>query len=195
VKKLIIISVLASAVATPASASIFRRSETNFSGAFTAGYVFKRDHLFKEVYGLGAINIITADGCYTPFEYWGIGAKISYWFTPGDTTFFGRDTFLQEVPFTAYLRGILNMHCGLRLYASLGGGGIWAYEKSYLGKAHVLKPIGEAELGMNYCIYHRVNFTAAARYLFPREAVTCPPCVRKIDLGGFDIRAGIGFDV
>ncbi len=161
-----------------------------FSTAFSAGYVFKHnDCIFKEVYGHGIVNVITADGCYYPCEQWGIGAKISYWRAHGRTTFLKKCSLLQEVPLTFYLRRMKDFRCGLQLYASLGGGIIWIKEKSYLGDLHLHKGIGEAEIGMNYPIWRCVNITSAFRYLFPRQS----HCGTKMDVGGFDLRAGIGF--
>src|SRR5258708_2045025 len=157
-KKIIVLFL--SLLCTKTMPSIFSRSDSNFTGAFTAGFVFKHDPVFKAVYGRGITNVITADGCYHPFKYWGIGAKVSYWFVSGETTFFNRESHLHEVPFTLYLRGILNFQNGLRLYASLGGGGIWAQEKNYLGCTSKTRGIGEAEVGLNYSIRHRLNFTS-----------------------------------
>lgn len=172
--------------------SLFGSTEQDlcsFSSAFSAGYVFKHDHLFKEVYGHGIVNIITADGCYYPWEQWGIGAKISYWRAHGRTTFLHKRSLLQEVPLTFYLRKIKDVRCNLQLYASLGGGVIWIKEKSYLGDQHLHKGIGEAEIGMNYLVWRCLNFTSAFRYLFPRQK----HCGSKMDVGGFDLRAGIEF--
>jgi hypothetical protein len=167
----------------------------HFTGAFTAGYVFKHDDQFKRVYGPGIINVITGDGCYSWCQRWGVGAKVSYWMAHGRTTFFQRETFIQEVPVTAYLRLMKNFRWGLRLYASLGGGALWVQEKSYLGCNSKWHGIGEAEIGMNYSLHHRLNFTSAFRYLFPRETVCGTPCERKVDVGGFDLRAGFSFIV
>lgn len=159
-----------------------------FSGALTAGYVFKHnDCAFKKVYGHGLVNIITADGCYYPWECWGIGGKVSYWRAHGRTTFLKQCTHLQEVPLTFYLRRIEDFRCGLQLYASLGGGVIWMKEKSYLGHVKRHKGIGEVEVGLNYPMWHCLNFTSAFRYLFPRQSESC----KKVDVGGFDLRAGI----
>lgn len=165
--------------------------DTNFTGALTAGFVFKHnDHVFKEVYGVGIANAITADGCYRFWKHWAMGAKISYWLIHGHTTLFKRSSFIQEVPITAYVRGIYDLRCNLQLYASLGGGAIWLHEKSYLGKISFWKGIGEAEIGFNYPVWHCMTITSAFRYLFPRQS-HCGSC--KIDVGGFDLRAGLGF--
>ena len=119
-----------------------------FTGAFTAGYVFKfDDHLFKEVYGQGMGNVITGDICYHPWECWGIGGKLSYWLAFGRTTLLERHTTLQQIPMTIYLRRLFDFTCGLQLYASLGGGATWIREKSYLGHTHQWRGIGEAEVG------------------------------------------------
>jgi len=160
-----------------------------FTTAFTAGYVFKHDDTsFKKVYGRGMANVITGDICYYPWHYWGIGAKLSYWLANGRTLFFKRHTFLQEVPVTLYVRRMVDFQCCLQLYASLGGGAAWISEKSYLGKVHQWRGIGEVEVGLNYPIWCCLDFTSAFRYLFPRQSQQCA----KADVGGFDLRAGIG---
>jgi len=161
-----------------------------FTGAFSAGYVFKHDdHIFREVYGFGMVNVITADGCYYPWQSWGFGAKISYWLANGRTTFFRKHTFLQEVPVTLYVRRIHDFECGLQIYASLGGGFAWIKEKSYLGHVRQYRGLGEIEVGLNYPVWRCLNITSAFRYLFPRQSQG--PV--KVDVGGFDVRAGFGF--
>lgn len=168
--------------------------DARFTGALSAGYVIKHaDYVFKEVYGRGMANVITADGCYQFWRCMGVGAKVSYWRANGKTTFFKQCTLLQEVPVTFYLRAITYFRNCLQLYASLGGGVIWMKEKSYLGCVHKNKGIGEFELGMNYPIWCWLNFTSAFRYLFPREKQCCMtgPGFEKIDVGGFDFRAGL----
>lgn len=124
-----------------------------------------------------------------PCHPWGIGAKISYWQAKGSTPFLNQCTLIQEVPVTVYIRAIKDW-CHCQFYASLGGGFIWLQEKNYLGNGHIYKGIGEAEIGFNYFMYDCFNLTAAFRYLFPRQTVKC---IKGIDVGGFDLRAGIGF--
>ena len=58
----------------------------------------------------------------------------------------------------------------------------WPTEKIKLHKG-----IGEAEIGLNYPLCKHLNLTTAFRYLFPRQ---CLGDV-KIDVGGFDLRAGL----
>jgi hypothetical protein len=160
-----------------------------FTTALSAGYVFKHDCTFKQLYGRGMINIITADGCYYPWECWGIGAKISYWRAKGRTAFLQRPSRVQEVPVTLYVRGIKDFECGLQVYASLGGGVIWMKEKSYLGCVKLHRGIAEAEVGLQYPIWHCLDITGAVRYLFPRQKQGCI----KRDVGGCDLRAGLAF--
>lgn len=162
---------------------------TCYSTAFSAGYVFKNDCIFKEVYGLGVINTITADGCYYRWNPWGIGAKVSYWRANGCTTFLKCRTLLQEVPVTFYLRRLHDFNCGVQAYASLGGGFIWIKEKSYLGTVQRYRGIGEAEVGLFYSVCRSLNITAAFRYLFPAQSIYCD----KAQVGGYDLRAGIAF--
>jgi len=167
-------------------------SDTYFTGAFTAGYVFKYDDcLFKEVYGTGMVNAITADFCYNPWENVGFGTKVSYLFAKGETTFQKRCTRLHEVPWTFYVRGMGNLACNLRLYASLGGGPVWIKESSYLGSPRFTKGIGEAEIGMMYPVWSHLIITSAFRVLFPRQSL-CDGGP-KVNIGGCDLRAGIGF--
>ena len=157
--------------------------------AFTAGYVFKQDCIFKEVYGHGLVNIITADACYYPWELWGLGAKVSYWRAHGRTTFLKQCSFLHEVPLTFYVRRITDFMCGLQAYASLGGGLVWIKEKSYLGKVRQHAGIGEVEFGLSYPLWRCIDITGALRYLFPRRS----EWGQKVEVGGLDLRAGIGF--
>lgn len=186
-------------VVTMFSLSMLRASDGNrdesskshyFTAALSAGYVFKHDDcLFKNVYGEGIANILTADGCYYPGDFWGVGAKIGYWLARGRTTVSHRRTHIQEIPITFYLRGRINCRCGLQPYASVGGGVIFIEERSYLGRVSTHKGIGEGEIGMNYVANNGLTIIGAFRYLFPREMV----CGQRVDVGGFDIRAGIGF--
>ena len=172
--------------------NVLKSREHSFCTAFTAGYVFKHDEEFKEIYGPGIANLITVDACYFPFEKWskwGVGTKVSYWKTHGKTTFLKQRTTLQEIPLTFYIRRIEDLSCSLQMYASLGGGLIWIKEKSYLGNRKIHKGIGEAEIGLNYSIYKCLNFTTAIRYLFPAQSI----CDQKMDVGGLDLRLGIGF--
>jgi hypothetical protein len=165
--------------------------DTCYSLALSAGYVFKNDCQFKDVYGHGIVNIITVDGCYYPWECWGVGAKVSYWRTTGQTDFLQQCTTLQEVPFIIYLRRRHNFDCGLQLYGSLGGGVAWIREESYLGCAELHKGIGEIEIGLNYPLWRCLNIMSEVRYLFPPQ---CDGC-EQVDVGGVDLRLGfeIGF--
>jgi hypothetical protein len=188
--KKIVIFIFASTVFVQLFSNAFDEEKHHcFSTAFTAGYVFKHNHDFKQIYGHGVINVITADGCYYPLQPLGVGAKISYWRKHGRTTFLRQCSLVQEVPVTIYLRGIKDFNCGLGLYGSLGGGFIWLKEKSYLGNVHLYKGIGEVEVGLHYCVWHCINVTGAFRYLFPPQSYAG----EKIDVGGSDLRAGIAF--
>lgn len=174
------------------SCDIVEMQNSSFTGAFSSGYVFKHDDArFRNTYGFGMGNVLTADGCYHPWKCWGIGvgAKISYWLAVGRTTFFKMPTFLQEVPMTVYVRKMVDFQRGLRLYASLGGGAAYIKERSYLGTVHQWKGIGEVEAGIIYPLWRRLLFTSAFRYLFPRQSQGSV----KADVGGFDLRAGLGF--
>ena len=160
-----------------------------FDGAFTAGYVFKSGDRFKDVYGHGMVNTITGDFCYYPWKHGGFGAKLSYWRAKGETTFLKYRTVLQEIPVIVYARGRKTLACDLQLYGSLGAGFAWIKEKSYLASVHLYRGLGELEVGLNYPIWRCVNFTAAARYLFPPQS----RMGERVDVGGVDLRAGIGF--
>jgi hypothetical protein len=160
-----------------------------FSALLTAGYVFKHDCTFKEVYGRGVINAITGDFCYYPCKHGGIGAKISYWRKKGCTEFLQLRAIVQETPITVYLRAIKKFECNLDLYGSIGGGAIWTKEKSYLGKTTFWKGIGELEVGTMYPIWKCIEITGALRYLFPPQTHN----EKKVNVGGVDVRAGIGF--
>ena len=161
-----------------------------FQTAFTSGYVFKHsDKIFKKVYGRGMGNVLTADLCYFPWECWGIGGKASYWLAVGKTSFFKRHTTLQEIPLTVYVRRMFDFASGLELYGSLGGGGAWISEHSYRGRVRTWRGVGEIEAGLFYPAWCRLDFTSAVRYVFPRQRHSH----MKFDVGGFDLRAGIGF--
>lgn len=166
------------------------REGATFVGSLSSGFVFKHDCAFKAVYGSGMVNIITADGCYYPWCHWGIGGKISYFRATGKTAFLQECTRVQEVPVTFYLRRTTEFSCGAQLYASLGGGFVWLKEKSYLADIHLTKGIGEAEVGLYCPLWRCITFTSAFRYLFPRQTRGCA----KIDVGGFDLRAGLGVE-
>ncbi len=161
-----------------------------FSSSFSAGYVFKYDSEFKDVYGHGIVNVITADCCYYLWDLWGIGAKISYWRAKGRTTFLQQRSVVQELPATVYVRRRKNFDCGLQVYGSLGGGFIWLKEKSYLGDLKLYKGIGEVEVGLQYKVWRCINVVGAFRYLFPPQS----RLGERVDVGGVDLRAGIGFD-
>lgn len=157
--------------------------------AFSAGYAFKHDSSFKDVYGRGMVNIITGDCCYYPWEKWGFGAKFSYWRKKGHTSFLRQCATVREVPITFYVRRRMMFECGLQMYASLGGGIVWIKDKSYLGTAKLHKGVGELEVGLNYPVWRCINIVGAVRYLFPPQTQVCD----KVDVGGVDVRAGIGF--
>lgn len=166
-----------------------QEKSSSFVTAASAGYVFKNDCTFKDVYGHGMVDVLTVDGCYYPWEMWGFGAKVSYWRAHGKTTFLKECTLLQEVPVTVYARIMKEFNSGLQLYASLGGGFTWIKEKSYFGNVHIYKGIGEIETGIYYPVWRCVNITGAFRYLFPPQNQQG----HTIDVGGCDLRVGIGF--
>ena len=164
---------------------------THFNTAFSAGYVFKNgDERFKDVYGHGMVNIITADFCCDRCEDWGIGAKISYWSAHGFTGFLQQKSTVYEIPLTISVRRMKKFDCDLQLYASLGGGVAWIKEKNYLGATSVTKGIAELEAGLHYPIWKCINITSAFRYLFPPQKNNGI----KVNVGGIDLRAGISFD-
>ena len=190
-KKIVFFSflILLSVVSTRLFGNSLENQPSCFSGTFSAGYVFKHDCKFKDVYGRGIVNALTFDGCYYPWELWGFGSKISYWRTKGCTSFLKQRSLLQEVPITFYLRRVKNFECGLQMYGSLGGGFIWIKERSYLGDVRVYKGVGEVEAGLNSPVWHHLNLTIAFRYLFPSQC----HAGEKVNIGGSDLRAGIGF--
>lgn len=101
---------------------------------------------------------------------------------------------LQARPLTAYVCRMFDFRCGLQLYGSLGGGAAWMREKSYLGHVHQWRGIGEVELGLNYPVWCLLDFTSAFRYIFPRQSQKYTlQNYKKMDVGGFDLRAGIGY--
>jgi hypothetical protein len=134
------------------------------------------------------VNCITADICSFPWHWWGFGTKIGYWRAHGHTDFLKRRTQVFEVPLTFYLRRVKEFDCGLRTYASLGGGVAWIKEKSCHQQARVHKGVGEVECGLQYSFCRCLQVVSAFRYLFPRHSVCC----ETVDVGGFDLRAGIG---
>ena len=154
----------------------------------SAGYVFKHDCRFKEVYGRGMVNIITADGCYYPWSFLGFGATLSYWRAKGRTTFLRLCTTAQEIPVTFYVRGIHEFECRLQLYGSLGAGFAWIKEESYLGDVRLYRGIGELEIGLRYPVWRCLTLMSAFRYVFPPQKQLC----KKFDVGGCDLRAGLG---
>jgi hypothetical protein len=189
-KKIVFLcSMIVSLVPLSLAADTVEEFERYYTAALSAGYVFKNDCAFKNTYGHGMVDVLTADACYYVWHIAGFGAKVSYWRAHGQTTFFSRCTLLQEVPFTLYARLMKDFDCGLQLYGSLGGGCAWIKEKSYLGQAHLHKGIGEIEVGLFYQLWRYLNFTSSFRYLFPPQKQKC----EKIDVGGCDLRAGIGF--
>lgn len=158
--------------------------------ALTTGYLFKNDCRFKEVYGHGMQNIITADLVSYPWNFWGMGLKASYLHAIGKTTFLQFCTKLQEVPLTFSFRRLLVFKHNIEMYASLGGGFTWIHEKSYLECIKMYKGIGDVEVGFNYPIYKCLKLTTAFRYLFPPQCF----CRLNIDVGGVDLRAGFLFE-
>lgn len=166
------------------------QKDSCFTTAFTAGYVFKNDCAFKQVYGPGIVNAITADGCYYLWKMLGVGAQVSYWRAKGKTTSLKRDSLIQEVPIAFYVRARTELECNLELYASLGGGVIWTKEKSYLGKVQKTKGIGQAEFGLNYPIYRCCSLTSAFRCLFPAQKING---FKRAVIGGYDLRGGLAF--
>lgn len=161
-----------------------------FTAALTTGYVFKHDDcIFKQVYGHGIQNVITADVCYYPWECWGIGAKVSYWRAEGRTAVLRECTTLQEVPVTLYVRKLFDRWCNFQSYVSVGGGVIVIKEKSYIACVDRHVGTGEFEVGVNYFTCSCFDITAAFRYLFSGNCF----CGHKADAGGFDLRIGVGF--
>lgn len=181
--------VLVSLIPARLSGNESKNDYSCFDLSFSAGYVFKNDSNFKEVYGHGIVNAITADGCFYPWQHWGLGAKLSYWRTKGRTVFLQQRSILQELPATFYVRRRKIFPSGLQLYGSFGGGVIWLKEKSYVETIRLTKGIGELEIGLQYPIWRFINLVGAFRYLFPPQSYSCDNKV----LGGFDLRAGIGF--
>lgn len=162
----------------------------HWSLAFTTGYVFKHDkNDFRDNFNNGIQNIITVDGCYYFLPNIGVGTKVSYWSTKKHGTFLNNPAKLQEVPLTFYLRTLVYPGKSLQLYTSLGGGAIFLVEKELQKTVKESKGIGEFEIGLNLFLMQNLAITGAFRYLFPRETFN----KQKADIGGFDLRAGIGF--
>lgn len=188
--KKIVLSLLLGIFSLANAQSCTTTHDARCTTAFTAGYVFKSDCRFNQVYGSGMTNAITADSCYYPWEMLGVGAKVSYWRARGKTSSLHRHSLLQEVPFTVYLRGLKKFECAIELYLSLGGGALWIKEKSYLGHVKKTQGIGEVELGAHYPVHECCILTSAFRYLFPKEKLNGS---HHVQVGGYDLRAGIAF--
>lgn len=167
--------------------------DNKYDLAFSAGYVFKTESQFKDVYGHGIINALTGDFCYYRWDVWGLGAKISYWRKKGRTSFLQQRSIIQQVPITFYARRVKRFDSGLQLNASLGAGLIWTKEKSYLGKVKQTKGIGEVEVGLQYPIWRSLNIVGAFRYLFPKQRQSKDCGCDRVVVGGLDLRAGLGF--
>ena len=110
------------------------KSPQKYISAFSAGYVFKNDCQFKEVYGHGMANIITGDFVYFPWDFWGFGVKTSYWQAKGRTTFLQFCTKIEEIPLTFTVRRLVIFKHNIEFYGSLGGGIIWMRENGRLKK-------------------------------------------------------------
>lgn len=188
-KKIVLISSFMSSIFTAQLISCEQDSYTRFSNALTSGYVFKHNARFQEVYGHGIVNIITGDGYYYFCKHWGLGATLGYWRAQGTTNFLQQHTLLQQVPLTIVGKGQYTFDYGFKLYGALGAGFIWTKEKSYLGDVKTTKGIGTLEVGLNYQVWRFIEMTAAFRYLFPPQN----QAGHTIDVGGCDLRAGIGF--
>ena len=160
-----------------------------FSSAFSSGYVFKNDCRFQKVYGRGMIDIITGAFVFYPWDFWGLGLKVSYWQAKGNSTLFNFNTKLREIPLMLTLQRLLIFKHGIELYFSAGGGAAWIKEKSYLDTIKFWKGLGEIEIGANWPLYKNLKLTTAFRYLFPRQFL----CSEKIDVGGCDLRGGLEF--
>lgn len=158
--------------------------------ALSTGYIWKNDHHFKKVYGQGIEDIITLDGCYWFSRYVGVGLKGSYWSADGKTTVLKKSTHVKEVPAIAYLRARIG--CVIQLYGSLGVGGIYVHEKSYLGQVNTSAWCGEAEIGLNYYFAKHIYLTTAFRYLYSRKEIHS--LHENADFGGYGIRGGLGCD-
>ncbi len=154
----------------------------------SSGYVWKSDFHFKNVYGSGIPNLITADICYWLYEFLGLGIKSAYWEKTGRTTVFQQHARIQEVPLILYLKGGIGDR--IRGYFALGGGVIFAKERSYLGKIWQIVPGGDIELGVNCFIIKQLYVTAAFDYLFFYKQVSS--FHGKRDFGGYGFRLGLG---
>lgn len=165
------------------------KQDLKWQGCFTAGYVFKHDQVFKQVYGPGIANLITGDLCYALPQSWGLGGKLSYWRAHGETDFLEMPTVLHEVPITLYICKMHNFDSGRQIYGSLGGGVICIKETSYLGQVVLHNGIGEVEVGFSTPLWCRCKLTSALRYLFPSYT----KCDTKASIGGLELRAGLGF--
>lgn len=168
--------------------SFFSHAHTHFTNTLTSGYVFKSGHIFKEVYGHGLINAITADWCYYPWKMWGFGTKLSYWRGKGETNFLKKKALLQQIPVAFYARFMKDFKSRVQIQCSLGGGFTWIKEKSYKADTTTCKGIGEVEAGLSFPIYKHFALTGSVGYLFPPQKFR----EHTIDVGGLDLRAGIG---
>ena len=67
---------------------------------------------------------------------------------------------------------------------------MFTQEKSYIGLVKNVNPLGEAEVGLNFRILPQSYITVAFKVLFPKESIDN----QKVVVGGYGLRAGIGFD-
>lgn len=150
--------------------------------ALSSGFVWKQDGHFKHTYGKGIPNWITIDGCCWFYKHIGLGITTSYWEKEAKH---GHKK-MQEVPLVLYLRGKIGG--ALQGYASLGGGVIFAHEKTGHGTDKKNVGGGQAEIGINYFFSKNYFVTAAGRYLYFRKS----NAGETKNFGGTDLRAGIG---
>jgi len=177
--------ILATLLCMPAVASTAPAPQRFSTLALTAGGILKVAPF--EGACLPGANIITADWCYHPHHWWGVGAKMSYWFSPFLLGYKDRnDVGLHEIPVTAYLRGIAGSGGNVQAYASVGGGFVAVLGMMGLGVVGAM----EAEVGLNATISERTKFTTAARYLAYGH-----PSVGICPIGTADFRVGVSFEI
>lgn len=158
------------------------------SFSVTTGLIWINDRDFNLVYSGEMSDLITLDYLWRYGSH-GIGAKISYWATRGNTTCTKEIANVFEIPTTIYVR--TQFGNALQSYVSLGAGFIYVLEKSpKIGSAHFLVAGLDIEAGMNWFLINNLYITAALDYLwFPKRITEFD---QTFQFGGLGLRGGLG---
>lgn len=156
--------------------------------AFSLDFQWKNDPYYEQVYKRGVPGFVAETG-YWILPQMATGLKFSYMAQKGETSLFKEETNLRQISLIGYAK--ISTGERFKPFLSLGVGCLFYKEESYIANVNENHFGWEIEGGVNFNINGTIFILSSLR--FQSFLKYFEELDEKQQLGGFDIRIGIGY--